>query len=57
MDIKDIQAAKRQLQAQISTSLSKFSEDTGLAVDVVNIDNVIRMGSATGYVVSIEVRL
>jgi hypothetical protein len=57
MDIKDIQSAKRELQDQISALLTKFSEDTGLAVDVVNIDNLPRMGALTGYLVSVEVKL
>jgi hypothetical protein len=58
MDIKDIKSAKMQLQDQISDLLVKFSEDTGLSVDAVNIDNVITMGAASiRYLVSIEVKL
>jgi len=58
MDIKDIKSAKMQLQDQISDLLVKFSEDTGLSVDAVNIDNVIKMGAASiPYLVSIEVKL
>jgi hypothetical protein len=58
MDIKDIKSAKMQLQDQISDLLVKFSEDTGLFVDAVNIDNVITMGAASiRYLVSIEVKL
>jgi hypothetical protein len=58
MDIKDIKSAKMQLQDQISDLLVKFSEDTGLSVDAVNIDNVITMGAASiPYLVSIEVKL
>jgi len=57
MDIKDIQSAKQQLQDQISTLLTQFGKDTGLAVDGINIDNVFRMGSLTSYVIRIEVKL
>lgn len=62
MDIKDIQSARRQLQDQISTMLTKFSADTGLSVNAVDVEKLIRMGEGTGqaaarYLVSIEVKL
>ena len=58
MDITDIKRAKMRLENQISDLLIEFSEDTGLSVEAVNIDNVITMGAASiRYLVSIEIKL
>lgn len=58
MDITDIKRAKVRLEDQISDLLIKFSEDTGLSVEAVDIDKVITMGAASiHYLVSIEAKL
>ena len=58
MDITEIKRAKVRLENQISDLLIEFSQDTGLSVEAVDIDNVTTMGAASiRYLVSIQVKL
>lgn len=57
MDIKDVQSAKQQLQNQISELLVNFSRDTGLSISEMNIEEIVTMGYASRYIVTVEVKL
>jgi hypothetical protein len=51
MDIQQAKAAKAQLDKNIAELLNKFSADTGLAVEYVNIEYQFIMGASTRYIV------
>jgi hypothetical protein len=57
MEIQQAQAAKTQLDDDIAKLLNKFSDDTGLAVEYINIQDLLKMGGPVTYVVSTDVKL
>jgi hypothetical protein len=57
MDIQQAKAAKAQLDKNIAELLNKFSADTGLAVEYVNIEHQFIMGASTSYIVATDVKL
>ena len=57
MEIQQAQAAKTQLDDDIAKLLNKFSDDTGLAVEYINIQDLLKMGGPVAYVVSTDVKL
>jgi hypothetical protein len=57
MDIQQAKAAKAQLDKNIAELLNKFSVDTGLLVEYVNIEHQFIMGASTSYIVATDVRL
>jgi hypothetical protein len=57
MDIQQAKAAKADLDNHIAELLKKFSVDTGLVVEYVNIERTFTMGASTGYIVTTDVRL
>jgi hypothetical protein len=57
MEIQQAKAAKTQLDDDIAKLLNKFSGDTGLAVEYINIQDLLRMGGPLTYVVSTDVKL
>jgi hypothetical protein len=57
MDIQQAKAAKADLDNHIAELLKKFSADTGLVVEYVNIERTFTMGASTGYIVTTDVRL
>jgi hypothetical protein len=57
MDIQQTKAAKADLDNHIAELLKRFSADTGLVVEYVNIERTFTMGASTGYVVTTDVKL
>jgi hypothetical protein len=57
MEIQQVKAAKTQLDNDIAKLLNKFSGDTGLAVEYINIQDLLKMGGLVTYVVSTDVKL
>jgi hypothetical protein len=57
MEIQQVKAAKTQLDNDIAKLLNKFSGDTGLAVEYINIQDLLKMGGPVTYVVSTDVKL
>ena len=57
MEIQQVKAAKTQLDNDIAKLLNKFSGDTGLAVEYINIQDMLKMGGPVTYVVSTDVKL
>ena len=57
MEIQQAKAAKAQLDDDIAKLLNKFSGDTGLAVEYINIQDLLKMGGSITYVVSTDVKL
>jgi hypothetical protein len=46
MEIQQAKAAKTQLDDDIAKLLNKFSGDTGLTVEYINIQDLLRMANA-----------
>lgn len=57
MTINDAKQAQTILETTIADALNAFSAKTGLTVNNLQVDNVIRVQSTTRYVVTTEVRL
>ena len=57
MEIQQVKAAKTQLDNDIAKLLNKFSGDTGLTVEYINIQDLLKMGGPVTYVVSTDVKL
>jgi hypothetical protein len=57
MDIQQAKDAKADLDNHIAELLKKFSADTGLVVEYVNIEHQFIMGASTSYIVATDVRL
>lgn len=57
MTINDAKQAQTTLETTIADALNAFSAKTGLTVNNLQVDNVIRVQSPTRYVVTTEVRL
>ena len=57
MDIEQVKTAKSNLDNEIAELLIKFSANTGLVIDYVNIERWERLDTSTSYVVTTDVRL
>ena len=55
--IEQVKTAKSHLDNEIAELLIKFSVDTGLVIDYVNIEPWQSLGTSTHYIVTTEVRL
>ena len=56
-DINEAKAAKAALQERIRLALRKFTDDTGLVVERIELTPNFIMGEPLDYVVDVEVRL
>ena len=56
-DINEAKIAKAALQERIRLALREFTDDTGLAVERVELATHFLMGETPEYVVDVEVRL
>lgn len=56
-DINEAKAAKAALQERIRLALHKFTDDTGLVVERIELTPNFIMGEPLDYVVDVEVRL
>ena len=57
MNIEQAKAAKSELDSGIAELLNKFTENTGLAVEYVSLEDRLKMGGSISYVVSTDVKL
>ena len=57
MTIEEAKTAKTSLESAIADLLQQFSAETGMNVNHVGIDPVLRFGESCHYIVKVEVQI